>query len=88
MDLFQVLLNIHRYSDDEMIYAVPPWTLESDAKVFKKTDEKRLSIHTDHSTFQYFLEVFIVKEILEELHQNLCDRDQCQHVIEYVINET
>ena len=34
MDLFQILLNIHDFKDDETIYAVEPWTLESRLKLF------------------------------------------------------
>jgi hypothetical protein len=35
MDLFQVLLNIYDYQDDQTIYVIEPWLLESTAIVLK-----------------------------------------------------
>ncbi|WP_109440207.1 hypothetical protein [Acinetobacter haemolyticus] len=88
MDLFQVLLNINDFQDDETIYVVEPWTLESETKVLKEPDIGLIQIKSDHLIFEYFLEVFLAKEILKNLeHRNPCMRDQCQSVIEYAIHD-
>jgi hypothetical protein len=39
MDLFQVLLNIYDYQDDQTIYVIEPWLLESTAIVLKEPPE-------------------------------------------------
>lgn len=89
MDLFQVLLNIHDFKDDETIYAVEPWTLESEAQVILEPAEGVIQIKSGHFVFEYFLEVNLVKNILQNNQSsNLCMREQCLHMIEYVINNT
>ncbi|WP_336944163.1 hypothetical protein [Acinetobacter modestus] len=86
MDLFQVLLNIYDYQDDQTIYVIEPWLLESTAIVLKEPPEGLIQVKHNNSVFEYFLEVFVVKEILKNLEQqNLCLRDQCLHIIEYAI---
>lgn len=83
MDLFQVLLNIYDY---QTIYVIEPWLLKSTAIVLKEPPEGLIQVKHNNSIFEYFLEVFVVKEILKNLEQqNLCFRDQCLHIIEYAI---
>ena len=87
MDLFQVLLNIHDFKDDETIYAIEPWTLESEAQVILEPAEGVIHIQSGHFIFEYFLEVNLVKNILQKNQSsNLCMREQCLHVIEYALN--
>ncbi|MCU4379812.1 hypothetical protein [Acinetobacter haemolyticus] len=88
MDLFQVLLNINDFQDNETIYVVEPWTLESETKVLKEPDIGLIQIESNQLIFKYFLEVSIVKEIWKNLeHRNLCMHDQCQNIIEYAIHD-
>ena len=57
MDLFQVLLNIHDFKDDETIYAVEPWTLESEAQVILEPGEGVININSGHFIFEYFFAI-------------------------------
>lgn len=86
MDLFQILLNIHDYQDDQTIYVIEPWLLESQALVLTEPHDGLIQVRYNNSIFEYFLEVLLVKELLADLEsQNLCIRDQCQRIIEYAI---
>ncbi|MBK0064899.1 MULTISPECIES: hypothetical protein [unclassified Acinetobacter] len=88
MDLFQILLNISLYQDDEIIYVAQPWTLESEAKVLNASNQNLIQMNEHHLNFQYFLDISTAKEMLEDSQpQNVCYRDQCQRVIEYVLDE-
>ena len=38
--------------------------------------------------YEYFLEIFIIKELFEDYEtQNVCLQDQCLKVIEYALND-
>jgi len=62
MDLFQVLLNIYDYQDDQTIYVIEPGRLESTAIVLKEPPEGLIQVKHNSSIFEYFLEVFVVKK--------------------------
>jgi len=87
MDLFQVLLNLDQFSEEDTLYVQLPWTLESEVQVIFSPEEERKIIKTDNQLFEYFLDVSKVDALLVQLsHHNLCLRDQCQHIIEFAIN--
>ena len=86
MDLFQVLLSINDFQDDATIYVVEPWTLESASKVIQEPAEGLNQICSENQIFEYFLEVHLVKALLQNAaHQNVCLRDQCQNMIEFAL---
>ncbi len=84
MDLFYVLLNIQEFAEDGIIYAEKPWHLQSNAKVI--TDSLPTIINDEK--LEYFLEIFIVLELFEEMQtSNTCLQDQCLRIIEYAIHD-
>ena len=86
MNLFTILLNIHEYSHEDTLYVEQPWTLESDAILTVKEDTQ--PIMCNDKKYEYFLEVFIIKELFEDYEaQNVCLQDQCLKVIEYALND-
>ena len=88
MNLFTVLLNIQEYSETDVLYVEQPWSLESDVILLDGSKEDTKPIVKNHQVFEYFLEIFMINELFEDLGtQNLCIQDQCQRIIEYVIND-
>ncbi len=89
MDLFHILLNIHLFNANEIIYAAEPWTPESEAQVILEPAEGILRIVSDDLIFEYFLDIASARKLLHNSqHSNLCMRDQCLHIIEYALRNT
>lgn len=89
MDIFQVLLNISRFKRNETIYAVEPWTPESEAQVVLEPAEGLIHIIRGDLRFEYFLEVSLAQDLLQQnQHSSLCMRDQCLRMIEYAMQNT
>ena len=89
MNLFQILLNLHDFSDNETIYAVEPWTLESEAEVILEPATGLIHFSRDAKMFEYFLEITTAKALYQQLEiHNACTQAQCQHIIEYAIHNT
>ena len=89
MDIFQVLLNIGRFKRNETIYAVEPWTLESEAEVILEPATGLIHFSRDAKMFEYFLEITPAKALYQQLEiHNACTQAQCQHIIEYAIHNT
>ena len=89
MDLFNVLLDINGFCADEIIYFELPLSLESQAKVIAKPIDAAIKVEIEGNIYVYFLDIFMVKVLLSKFEtQNLCIRDTCQRIIEYVIDHT
>ena len=86
MDLFHVLVNIQQFSEHDSIYVERPWTLESEAQVFSRSEDAKM-ISIENKVFEYFLDISIVDELLAQCkNQNLCIRDTSQRIVEFAIN--
>lgn len=86
MNLFQILLNLDDFPNHHTIYAMEPWTLESEAQVVLEPAEGLIQISDESKIFEYFLEIASAKALLLQLEsQNLCIQVQCQRIIEYAI---
>ncbi|OTG80535.1 hypothetical protein B9T33_08890 [Acinetobacter sp. ANC 5054] len=86
MNLFQILLNLDDFPNHYTIYAMEPWTLESEAQVVLEPSEGLIQLAYNNEIFEYFLEITSAKALLLQLgSQNLCTQVQCQRVIEYAI---
>lgn len=86
MNLFYVLLNIHEFPNDQLIYVEPPWTLESAAKVQPNLGHVAQLLNFDALIFSYFLNVTTVKNLTSQSeHHQLCMSVDCQRIIEYAL---
>lgn len=86
MDLFHVLVNIQQFSEHDSIYVERPWTLESEAQVLSSSEDAKI-ISIGNKVFEYFLDVYIVDELLAQCkNQNLCIRNTSQRIVEFAIN--
>lgn len=92
MNLLKVLSSIEEYTDEETIYAVKPWTINSDIIVMVEPDESELELRANGQIYSYFLETFLVKDLLNDLrHLNgnakLSPEEIAIRVIQYASND-
>lgn len=80
MTLSEVIQNIANLDEEMTIYAKSPWTLDSPAYVDFEPDDGSLPKGAEN--MEYFLEVFIVNQLLED-----SDQIDSQRIIEYAIND-
>ncbi|MDC5297563.1 hypothetical protein OHW83_06775 [Acinetobacter baumannii] len=92
MNLLNIISNIKNFSDEYTIYAESPWTTLSDAIVVEEPEDGAMKISDSDKVYEYFLEIFIVKDLLSDLSQissfnKLTVEDQVNRIIEYAIND-
>jgi hypothetical protein len=67
--LRDVVERINDFDDELTIYAAPDWTPESAAVVAREPDAGGVPPEAAAAGMRYFLEVFLVKEVLDGLKQ-------------------
>lgn len=67
LTLRDVVERIDSFDDDLTVYAAPEWTPDSSVIVAREPDSGGVPAEAASSGMQYFLEIFIVKEVLEGL---------------------
>ncbi|MBU0407034.1 hypothetical protein [Acinetobacter baumannii] len=72
-------------SDDQTIYAEQPWDITSQAIALSDSDKMEIIIEDKY--YSYFLEVFIIKELIEDLPNSVSSQDLVFRIIEYAIND-
>lgn len=92
MNLLNIVSNIKNFSDEYTIYAESPWTILSDAIVIEEPEDGAMKISDRDKAYEYFLEIFIVKDLLSGLSQipsfnKITIEDQVNRIIEYAIND-
>ncbi|WP_198119319.1 DUF7716 domain-containing protein [Massilia rhizosphaerae] len=65
MKLQDALDNVKSLSDDKVIFARKPWTLESEADVGLLDFEFRVPVEVTNNGLDYFLEVSVANDVLE-----------------------
>ena len=71
--------------DDLMtVYVKTPWNRNSDAIIVPQPDDGNTAPIEGHN---YFLEVFIIKDFLEDLESSQVSVEACDRIIEYAIND-
>jgi hypothetical protein len=87
MKLIEALNEINSrddYEDLMTIYSRREWNEESETIIALQPEDGSIEPLDGHS---YFLEVFIVKEWLEELNEKEVSKSTCDRIIQYAIND-
>ncbi|MFI8035070.1 hypothetical protein ACH8I4_14470 [Acinetobacter sp. ABJ_C3_5] len=89
MNLLEALVQIEKYSEEETIYSVKPWTLNSETIIMIEPDEGGLEFTVDGRVYSYFLEIFLVKELLSDLaaENGLSPERKVLRIIQYAYND-
>lgn len=85
MSLQEVISNIEHISDEQTIYAEQPWGITS--KAIALSDDGKIEVIIKDKCYNYFLEVFIIKELIEDLGNSLNSQDLVLRIIQYAIND-
>ena len=92
--LIELVERLAELDDEETVYACEPWTEDSDAMVAPEDPDRKpygIPLEAVEAGMTYFLEVFIVREVVEGWLSNLDEKPTlaaiCQRVIQYAIND-
>lgn len=69
--LTSVIKNISDYNPDLVICAKEPWDAESECVVIELRDDDTVPSLIREGDFNYFLEVFLAQEIIEDFKERL-----------------
>ncbi len=87
LKLINFLQEIDQYSSEDILFVEEPWTTEADIHVV--TDDRGETVfNINGKKYTYFLEVFIINELFEDMEEeNITFEKKCQLIIEYAIND-
>lgn len=85
MPLQEMISNIEHISDEHTIYAEQPWDITS--KALALSNDEKMEVFIKDTCYSYFLEVFIIKELIEDLDDSLNNQDLVFKIIQYAIND-
>src|SRR4051794_40195554 len=85
--LIDVVRNLESLDGDATIYVAEPWTAQSSSIVETEPTTGGLPIEASNHGLQYFLEVFIARDFLDDwasgLEQTPSDLQRCERLIRY-----
>jgi hypothetical protein len=89
--LIDVVARLESYDPDLTIYAGKPWAWDSEAVVAREPDQGGLPQEAGFRGADYFIEVFIAKELLDgwiaSEARPTSAREQCERLIQYAVND-
>lgn len=83
--LQEMISNIEYISDKQTIYVEQPWVITSKAIVL--SDDEKMEVIIEDKCYSYFLEVFIIRDLMEDLDNSLNNRDLVLRIIQYAKND-
>jgi hypothetical protein len=87
--LIDVVANLDSYDADLTIYAVKPWTCDSEVIVAREPEQGGVPHEAESCNAEYFIEVFVAKEFLEgwvaSEARPTSVREQCERLIHYAV---
>lgn len=85
--LIELIANVDQMDDEDVIFAKRDWQPGSEARVFKLTEDYRVPDEAKEFGFEYFLEIDVVRQVLEEFHgrADASLEEKCRRVIYYAV---
>ncbi|HRI68308.1 MAG TPA: hypothetical protein PK156_28960 [Polyangium sp.] len=85
MTILELIERIGELDDEDVIFAKPEWNEHSEARIFRLTSDYRVPPEAIAFGFKYFLEVAVVKQVLDEFQNrpNVSMLAKCRRVIYY-----
>lgn len=91
MRLLDVILSLDDLDEASTIYLQEPWTKESNAVVAPEPNDGGLPPEVKTLGLNYFIEVSIAREFLEDWAETLAtppsDNERCERLIQYSMND-
>ena len=91
MTLNDIVRSLSRLDKDLTIYAQSPWSISSPAVAAVEPDAGGLPDVAQRQSLDYFIEVFIAREFLqdwvESIGRSATTEEQCERLIQYAEND-
>ena len=81
MKLQEALDRVMQLSDDDVIFARPPWTLDADAEIGPLDADYRVPASIKARGLAYFLEASVAREVLVVFGEREPTADECRRLI-------
>jgi hypothetical protein len=83
--ILELLERIDELDAEDVIFAKPDWDENAEARVFMFTEDHRAPPEAGALGFKYFMEVDVVREVLEEFRDrpDASSLAKCRRVIHY-----
>jgi hypothetical protein len=89
--LIELVANLASYDPELTVYAVRPWTCDSEAVVAREPEQGGLPHQARSCGAEYFIEVFVAKEFLEgwivSAERRASAQERCERLIHYAVND-
>lgn len=85
--LLDLIAKIDQMDPEDVICAKPEWSPDSEATTFRLTEDYRVPEEARALGYEYFLEVDVIRQVLEEFHDrpHASLSEKCMRVIQYAI---
>ena len=91
MKLIEVIRDLQSFDKEGIICAAKPWTENTEAIVVVQPQARRLPDEAQRLGMEYFMEVFIAREFLQDWAANLKTeptiQEKCARIIKYAITD-
>ncbi|WP_437600224.1 hypothetical protein WMF28_01535 [Sorangium sp. So ce590] len=83
--LLDLIAKIDQMDREDMICVKPEWRPDSEASVFRPTEDYRVPDEAKVLGYEYFLEVDTIRQILEEFRSrpDASLNEKCERIIHY-----
>ena len=81
MKLFEALDLIESLDGQDVIFAVEPWTFQSEATIGRLDNEYRVPKKITDLGYSYFMDVFVALEVLQGFDHSTLDVQQRREVL-------
>lgn len=91
MTLIEIIRDLDSFDSEGIICAKKPWSENSEALVVVEPQAQRLPAEAEKLGMDYFLDVFVAREFLEDWSANLNAeptlQQQCARLVQYAITD-
>ena len=83
--LCELIANVDQMAPEDVICAKPEWGPDSEARLFRLTEDYRVPDEAKAQGYEYFLEVDVIRQVLEEFRgrPDSSVEEKCKRVIHY-----
>ena len=83
--LLELITKIDQLDREDVICAKPVWRPDSEARVFRLTEDYRVPDEAKALGYDYFLEVDVIRQVLEEFgnRPDASLEEKCRRIIHY-----
>ena len=83
--LCELIASVDQMDLEDVICAKPEWRPDSEARVFRLTEDYRVPDEAKTQGYEYFLEADVIRQVLEEFHDrpDASIEEKCNRVIHY-----